>query len=57
MVEGKMEVTMKGKPKILGKGDEVFFPPNVKHTAKTMVKSRGIVFISGKGLFKPKSTR
>ena len=52
-----MEVTMKGKPKILGKGDEVFFPPNVKHTAKTMVKSRGIVFISGKGLFKPKSTR
>ncbi len=56
MVEGKIEVTINGKSKIYEKGDEVFFPPDAKHSAKVITRARGIVFISGKGLFKPKST-
>lgn len=55
MVEGKMEVTISGKSKIYEKGDDIFFPPHVRHSAKVITKSRCIVFLSGKGLFKPKS--
>ena len=56
IVEGKMEIVLKGKAKIYEKGDEAFFPAHVGHSAKAITKSRGIVFISGKGLFEPKST-
>ena len=55
IVEGKMEVTVNGKSKIYEKGDDVFFPIHVKHSAKVITKSRCIAFLSGKGLFKPKS--
>ena len=55
MVEGKMEITINGKNKIYEKGDDILFPPHAKHSAKVITKSRCIVFVSGKSLFKPKS--
>ena len=55
MVEGKMELTMNGQSKVYEKGDEIFFPIHVKHSAKFIIKCRCIAFLSGKSLFKPKS--
>ena len=54
MVEGKMELTIEGKPRICEKGDEYVIPAQAKHYARFLTKSRVIDFFSEKSRYRPK---
>jgi quercetin dioxygenase-like cupin family protein len=54
VVEGKMELTIEGKTKVYGKGDEYFIPAQAKHSAKFLTKFRSIDFFGEKTRYKPK---
>ena len=53
VVEGEMELTIKGKTKVYRKGDEYFIPALAKHSAKFLAKCRVIDFFSDKTRYKP----
>lgn len=54
VVEGKMELTISGKTQICKKGDDYSIPPQAKHSAKFLAKSRVIDFFGEQTRFKPK---
>lgn len=55
MIEGKMELTINGKPRICEKGDEYVIPAQAKHYAKFLTKSRVMDLFSEKSRYKTKS--
>lgn len=57
MVEGKMELTIDGKTKLIEKGDEYVIPAKAKHYARFLGKSRVIDFFSEKTRYKLKSAK
>jgi quercetin dioxygenase-like cupin family protein len=54
MIEGKMELTIEGKPRICEKGDEYVIPAQAKHYARFLTKSRVIDLFSEKSRYRPK---
>ena len=54
MIEGKMELTVNGKPRIIEKGDEYVIPSQAKHSAKFLTKSRVMDFFSEKNRYTAK---
>ena len=57
VVDGEMELTIEGKPRICKKGDEYLIPAQAKHHAKFMMKSRVIDFFSEPARYKAKPKR
>jgi quercetin dioxygenase-like cupin family protein len=57
VIDGKMELTINGKPRICGKGDEYIIPDGAKHYARFLSRTRVIDFFSEKNRYKPKPTR
>ena len=55
LVEGEMELTIKGKTRVYRKGDNYFIPAQAKHSAKFLAKCRVIDFFNEKARYKPKS--
>jgi len=54
VIEGEMELTINGRAKIYGKGDEYFIPAKAIHSARFLTKCRAIDFFSEKVRYKPK---
>ncbi|MBX5326963.1 MAG: cupin domain-containing protein [Candidatus Bathyarchaeia archaeon] len=54
MIEGKMELTINGKTRIVEKGDEYVIPAKAKHSAKFRCMSRVMDLFSEKTRYKPK---
>ena len=57
MVEGKMELTIDGKTKLIEKGDEYVIPAKAKHYVRFLSKCRVIDFFSEKTRYRAKSTK
>jgi quercetin dioxygenase-like cupin family protein len=57
VIEGKMELTIEGKPRILEKGDEYLIPTRAKHHARIMTKTRAMDLFSEKSRYKAKPAR
>lgn len=57
MIEGKMELTIDSKPRIIEKGDEYVIPAKAKHYVRFLNKCRVIDFFSEKTRYKTKSTK
>ncbi len=55
VVEGRMELTVDGKPRLVQRGDEYIIPANAKHRAKFLTHVRIIDFFSERTRYKPKS--
>lgn len=55
LIEGKMELIIEGKPRIIEKGDEYVIPAHAKHRARFFTKSRVIDFFSEKNRYTPKA--
>ena len=57
VIEGKMELTINGKPRICEKGDEYLIPAGEKHYARFFTRTRVIDFFSERNRYKPKPAR
>jgi quercetin dioxygenase-like cupin family protein len=57
MIEGKMELTVDGKTKLMEKGDEYVIPAKAKHYVRFLSKSRVIDFFSERTRYRTKSTK
>ena len=57
VIDGKMELTINGKPRICEKGDEYVIPARAKHFVRFFRKTRVMDFFSEKNRYKPKGTR
>ncbi len=55
MIDGKMELTVDGKPRLIEKGDEYLIPAGAKHSARFLSKSRVMDLFSEKSRYKPKN--
>jgi len=55
--DGKMELTINGKPRICEKGDEYVIPAGAKHSARFLSRTRVMDLFSEKNRYKPKPTR
>jgi len=55
MIEGKMELTIDGKTKLIEKGDDYVIPAKAKHYVRFLSKSRVIDLFSEKTRYKTKS--
>jgi quercetin dioxygenase-like cupin family protein len=55
VIDGKMELTISGKPRIREKGDEYLIPAGAKHFAAFPCRTRVMDFFSEKNRYKPKS--
>jgi quercetin dioxygenase-like cupin family protein len=56
VIDGKMELTINGKPRICEKGDEYLIPAGAKHFARFLSRTRVMDFFSEKNRYKPKTT-
>jgi len=56
VIDGKMELTVNGKPRICEKGAEYLIPAGAKHSAKFLSRTRVMDFFSEKSRYKPKKT-
>ena len=54
LIDGKMELTVDGKPRMLEKGDEYLIPAGAKHYAKFFSKTRVMDLFSEKSRYQPK---
>lgn len=54
MIEGKMELTIDGKARIIEKGDEYVIPAKAKHYVRFLSKCRVIDFFSEKTRYRTK---
>jgi quercetin dioxygenase-like cupin family protein len=54
MIEGKMELTISGKPRICEKGDEYLIPAGAKHSAKFLEKCRVMDLFSERNRYRLK---
>jgi len=57
MIEGKMELTIDGKTRIIEKGDEYVIPAKAKHYVRFLSKSRVMDFFSEKMRYRTKSVK
>ena len=57
VIDGKMELTINGKPRICEKGDEYVIPAGAKHFARFLSRTRVIDLFSEKNRYKPKQIR
>jgi quercetin dioxygenase-like cupin family protein len=57
MIEGKMELTVNGKTRIIEKGDEYVIPARAKHYVRFLSKCRVMDFFSEKMRYRPKSAK
>ncbi len=55
MIDGKMQLTVDGEPRLVEKGDEYLIPAGAKHSAKFLSKSRVMDLFSEKSRYKPKN--
>jgi len=55
VIDGKMELTISGKPRICEKGDEYVIPTGAKHRARFLSKTRVMDFFSEKSRYTPKT--
>ena len=54
VIDGRMELTVDGKPRTCGKGGEYLIPAGAKHSAKFPCKTRVMDLFSEKHRYKPK---
>ena len=54
VIDGKMELTVDGKPLMCEKGDEYLVPAGAKHHAKFLKRTRVMDYFSEKNRYKPK---
>lgn len=57
VIDGKMKLTIDGKPRICEKGDEYLIPAGAKHLASFPCRTRVMDFFSEKNRYKPKETK
>ena len=57
VIEGKMELTIDGKTRIIEKGDEYVIPAKARHDVRFLSKCRVMDFFSEKTRYRTKSTR
>ena len=57
MIEGKMELTIDGKARIIEKGDEYVIPAKAKHYVRFLSKCRVMDFFSEKTRYRAKTTK
>jgi mannose-6-phosphate isomerase-like protein (cupin superfamily) len=57
VIDGKMELTINGKPRICEKGDDYVIPTRAKHFARFLSRTRVMDFFSEKNRYKPKTNR
>jgi len=57
VIDGKMELTINGKPRICEKGHEYVIPARAKHFARFLSRTRVIDRFSEKNRYKPKQIR
>jgi mannose-6-phosphate isomerase-like protein (cupin superfamily) len=57
VIDGKMELTINGKPRICEKGDEYVIPAGAKHFARFLSRTRVMDFFSEKNRYKPKTIK
>jgi quercetin dioxygenase-like cupin family protein len=57
VIDGKMELTIDGTPRICKRGDEYVIPAGAKHCARFLSRTRVIDFFSEKNRYKPKTVR
>ena len=57
VIDGKMELTINGKPRICVKGDEYVIPAGAKHFARFLCRTRVMDLFSEKNRYKPKLIR
>jgi quercetin dioxygenase-like cupin family protein len=57
VIDGKMELTINGKPRICEKGDEYLIPASAKHFARFRRRTRVMDLFSEKNRYKLKPTR
>ena len=55
VIDGKMELTISGKPRICEKGDEYVIPADAKHRARFLSRTRVMDLFSEKDRYKPKT--
>ncbi len=55
VIDGKMELTVNGKPRICEKGAEYVIPAGAKHHARFLSRTRVMDFFSEKSRYKPKT--
>jgi mannose-6-phosphate isomerase-like protein (cupin superfamily) len=55
VIDGKMELTINGKPRICEKGAEYLIPAGAKHSARFLRRTRVMDFFSEKSRYKPKT--
>lgn len=54
LIDGKMELTVDGKPRMVEKGDEYLIPAGAKHSAKFFSKTRVMDLFSEKSRYRIK---
>lgn len=57
VIEGRMKLTIDGKPRMCGKGDEYVIPARSKHSATFPSKCRVMDFFSEKTRFRARSAK
>ena len=57
VIDGKMELTINGKPRICEKGDEYVIPTGAKHCARFLSRTRVMDFFSEKTRYKSKTSK
>jgi len=57
LIQGKMKLTINGKTRLYKKGDEYLIPPQAKHHATFLTKSRVIDFFQEKTRYKTKKAK
>jgi quercetin dioxygenase-like cupin family protein len=55
VIDGKMELTISGKPRICKRGTEYVIPAGARHRARFLSRTRVIDFFSEKNRYKPKT--
>lgn len=57
VIDGEMELTVSGKPRICKKGDEYVIPAGAPHSARFIRKTRVMDFFPEKNRYQPKSIK
>jgi quercetin dioxygenase-like cupin family protein len=57
VIDGKMELTINGKPRVCEKGDEYVIPAEARHFAKFLSRTRVMDYFSEKNRYKAKNSR
>jgi len=57
VIDGKMELTISGKPRVCGKGDEYVIPAGAKHFVRFLSRTRVMDYFSEKNRYKAKNPK